>query len=59
MAQREPLHTTTTPDGEPVTLWPDGDGFVVRVRHEVLMTSRQHGSEAAMIEAASPFWAST
>jgi spermidine synthase len=52
MKRREPLRTATTPDGEPVTLWQDGDGFVVRVRREVLITSRQHGSEAAMIEAA-------
>ena len=46
------MHTAVTPDGEPVTLWRDGDGFVVRVRRDVLMTSRQHGSEAAMMEAA-------
>ncbi|MBX7191291.1 MAG: hypothetical protein K1X94_04510 [Sandaracinaceae bacterium] len=48
MLAREVLGTATTPAGEPITLAKEGVAFVVRVRNEVLMSSRVHGSEDAL-----------
>jgi spermidine synthase len=47
---REILATATTPTGEPLTLVKEGVSYVVRVRNEVLMSSRVHGSEEAMAD---------
>ena len=46
--QREIIAESSTPDGEALTLTLEGDEYVVRVRREVLMSSRQSGSEQAM-----------
>jgi spermidine synthase len=43
-----------SPDGEPVTLSLEGEGHVVRVRNQVLMTARLNGSEQAMAQLALP-----
>lgn len=50
MLPREILGTATTPSGEPLSLVREGITFVVRVRNEVLMSSRVHGSEEAMAD---------
>lgn len=50
MLPREILGTATTPSGEPLSLVREGVTFVVRVRNEVLMSSRVHGSEEAMAD---------
>ncbi len=50
MLPREILGTATTPAGEPMSLVKEGVSFVVRVRNEVLMSSRVHGSEDAMAD---------
>ena len=54
MPRRELIDSATTPDGEPLTLTVEGAEHVVRVRGEVLMGSRQGGSERAMAELALP-----
>ena len=50
MPKRELIAQVTTPDGDPLTLSREDQGFVVRVRGEILMSSRQSGSEEAMAE---------
>ncbi|UJR83332.1 Hypothetical protein I5071_54000 [Sandaracinus amylolyticus] len=50
MLPRELLAEASTPAGEPITLAREGVSLVVRVRNEVLMSSRVHGSEEAMAE---------
>ena len=52
MPRRELLASSTTPDGEPLTLTREGHEYVVRVRGETLMSSRQSGSEESMAELA-------
>lgn len=47
-----PLAAAVTPDGEALTLNVEHGAHVVRVRGELLMSSRLHGSEAAMAEQA-------
>ena len=44
------LEEGTTPDGEPVTLTLESGHYVVRIRHESLMSSDAHGSEQLMAE---------
>lgn len=39
------LANATTPDGAPLQLVRRGDEYVIRVRGQLLMSSRQHGSE--------------
>lgn len=41
-----------TPDGEPITLTLEDGHYVVRIRHESLMSSDAHGSERLMAELA-------
>lgn len=48
----ETLETATTPDGGTLTLAKRGDEYVLRVRGHVLMSSRMHGSEVSLAEAA-------
>ena len=48
MKPRELIAEATTPDGAPLTLTREADGYVVRVRGATLMASRAHGSEEAM-----------
>lgn len=50
MSGRKLLAETTTPDGERLTLTLEAGEHVVRVRGELLMSSRVHGSEAAMAQ---------
>lgn len=50
MLPRELLGTSTTPSGEPMTLVKEGVSYVVRVRNDVLMSSRVHGSEDALAD---------
>lgn len=45
---RTPLAAATTPDGEPLTLTLEAGHHVVRVRGELLMSSRLSGSEEAL-----------
>ena len=45
------LGTAHTPDGALMTLVSQGDGLVIRVNGQPLMTSRLHGSEEAMASA--------
>lgn len=52
MRQRELIAESTTPDGEPLTLTVERSEYVVRVRGETLMCSRQCGSEQAMAKLA-------
>lgn len=40
--------TTVTPDGTPLSLNQRGDEWIIRARHEDLMSSRMHGSEEEM-----------
>lgn len=49
MKARELLGSGTAPDGSELTLWMEGPGPVVRIGNEVLMSSRLHGSEQAMV----------
>lgn len=42
------LDTAQTPDGSPLTLVQRGDEFAIRASGQVLMSSRQHGSEDAL-----------
>ena len=48
MSQRELIAESTTPDGESLRLTLERDEYVVWVRGEALMSSRQSGSEQAM-----------
>jgi spermidine synthase len=48
----EQLGSARTPDGTELVLSCRGDEFVVRAAGHVLMSSRQHGSEEAMVAAA-------
>ena len=48
MKARELLGSSTTPDGQLITLHSEGAGYFVRIGNEVLMSSRSHGSEQAM-----------
>lgn len=48
MARHELIAESTTPDDEALTLTFEGGEHVVRVRGELLMSSRQTGSEQAM-----------
>ena len=48
MPRHELISESTTPDGEALTLTFEGGEHVVRVRGELLMSSRQTGSEQAM-----------
>jgi len=50
MLAREILGEALTPAGDPITLAREGVALVVRVRNEVLMSSRVHGSEEALAE---------
>ncbi len=50
MLPRELLAEARTPAGDPMTLTREGVSLVVRVRSEVLMSSRVHGSEEALAE---------
>lgn len=50
MIPRVVLGEARTPSGDPLTLSREGAGIVVRVRNEVLMASRVHGSEDALAE---------
>jgi spermidine synthase len=50
MLPREILAEARTPAGEPITLAREGIALVVRVRNEVLMSSRVHGSEEVLAE---------
>ena len=50
----EALASAITPDGETLTLSREAEAYVVRVRGELLMSSRLSGSEAAMAELARP-----
>ena len=50
MLPRRVIAEALTPAGDPMTLVHEGGAFVVRVRSEVLMSSRVHGSEEAMAE---------
>ena len=45
---------SATPDGTPLTLLQRGDDWVIRARHEDLMSSRMHGSEQEMARLAVP-----
>lgn len=45
------LGTAQTPDGSVMTLVSQGDGLVIRINGQPLMSSRQHGSEEAMASA--------
>ncbi len=50
MLARQILGEARTPAGDPITLVREGVALVVRVRNEVLMSSRVHGSEEALAE---------
>jgi len=50
MLAREILGEARTPAGDPITLAREGVALVVRVRNEVLMSSRVHGSEEALAD---------
>ncbi len=52
MASPELIDRTTTPDGEALTLGEEAGHHVVRVRGELLMSSRVSGSEAALADLA-------
>lgn len=52
MRQREVLARSSTPQGEPLTLTHEHGDHVVRVRNEILMSSRMSGSEQAMAQLA-------
>ena len=45
---------SATPDGTPLTLLQRGDDWVIRARHEDLMSSRMHGSEQEMARIVAP-----
>jgi spermidine synthase len=51
MIPRVILGEARTPSNDPLTLSREGAGVVVRVRNEVLMSSRVHGSEDALADA--------
>lgn len=46
------LDTTETPDGSMLSLAQRGEEFVIRASGQVLMSSRQHGSEEALAQVA-------
>jgi spermidine synthase len=50
MIPRVVLGEASTPTGDTMTLSREGAGVVVRVRNEVLMSSRVHGSEDALAD---------
>ncbi len=52
MQPRELIAESLTPDGAPILLTKEAGAFVVRVSGVPLMSSRVHGSEAAMAELA-------
>ena len=54
MTRDAPLATARTPDGEALTLSRENGAHVVRVRGELLMSSRLSGSEAAMADLVRP-----
>ena len=50
MQPNELLDSTTTPDGQPITLTREAGYYVIRVSRSPLMSSAMHGSEEALAE---------